>query len=573
MIKALHQRDLSKTESPLLFPDLLHTNRNSSVRELLSRFDILENNNTLVSEQEYYIEQFVQLVKLLDPSRFLTGREVYEAQSLFSLYVHPLPGYFYPKGSLFEGRELLARVNTTKAFAQHMMVEAEMALLREALRDVSNHKFVLLSENCVPLRPPEVVWAQLMSERSSRVDACRHERGPLNLYRWKKQMRTDYLSKKHWRKSQQWFVLNRPHAELVVRDSHVSEMFKRYCWSYYDPIYMSQHVCISDEHVIPTLLATYGLDYETDCQGVGTYTNWKRGGWHPHTYTQHEIRPRMLREARGPKPECNMQSTIDQARSMFDIIVETQDQNVDSQIDQSTLDHQEQMIASMQARVKSLIDSQKKQQVLNSSGLNPSKTATSRRLLIRETNDMIVGEEEQYASQQRDRIDDTYTLHTQSEDMVDTQSTQNTTNNTGINDTKDHYLSNAEKLLVELMNRQQGIGGEKPAQLGRDDPTITSSDVLQQDYISQMQTVFMDQQKQMQKEEVPDKQWKLREQVKLQIPQWIEDQGYEPFGQDCSLFARKFPPQASVKTLKMVLDCDGVGLGWWCYQNWLDTRQ
>ena len=85
-------------------------------------------------------------------------------------------------------------------------------------------------------------------------------------------METKYLKKEHWRKSQQWFILNRFHAELAVRDEHIKEVFKRYgiatslsirlkrgdryCWSY------GKHICVSDEHYLPTLLASYDLEDE-----------------------------------------------------------------------------------------------------------------------------------------------------------------------------------------------------------------------------------------------------------------------------------------------------------------------
>ena len=41
-------------------------------------------------------------------------------------------------------------------------------------------------------------------------------------------METKHLKKEHWRKSQQWFILNRFHAELAVKDEHIKEVFKRY---------------------------------------------------------------------------------------------------------------------------------------------------------------------------------------------------------------------------------------------------------------------------------------------------------------------------------------------------------
>jgi hypothetical protein len=52
-------------------------------------------------------------------------------------------------------------------------LQAARLLLRAALIDPLNLWFVLLSESTIPLVPAPLVWAQLLSERHSRVDACR----------------------------------------------------------------------------------------------------------------------------------------------------------------------------------------------------------------------------------------------------------------------------------------------------------------------------------------------------------------------------------------------------------------
>ena len=49
---------------------------------------------------------------------------------------------------------------------------AERRMLREALEEPRNQRFLLLSDSGVPLYPPTVVWQQLMSESKSRIDAC-----------------------------------------------------------------------------------------------------------------------------------------------------------------------------------------------------------------------------------------------------------------------------------------------------------------------------------------------------------------------------------------------------------------
>lgn len=100
------------------------------------------------------------------------GQLIYESQDLFSVYVHTAPGFLYPHGSLFSGREVPDAVNLTNAFALHSLIAAEIKILQEALKDPRNQKFVLLSPSCIPVQPPEVVYAQLMHERKSRIDAC-----------------------------------------------------------------------------------------------------------------------------------------------------------------------------------------------------------------------------------------------------------------------------------------------------------------------------------------------------------------------------------------------------------------
>jgi hypothetical protein len=41
-------------------------------------------------------------------------------------------------------------------------------------------------------------------------------------------MATSHLQRQHWRKSSQWFALDRHHAALAVHDGHVQEVFHRW---------------------------------------------------------------------------------------------------------------------------------------------------------------------------------------------------------------------------------------------------------------------------------------------------------------------------------------------------------
>lgn len=133
-------------------------------------------------------------------------------------------------------------------------------------------------------------------------------------------METKYLNKAFWRKSQQWFMLNRFHAELAIKDQHIKEVFKRYCWSY------GKHICVSDEHYLPTLLASYGLDDQTDCLGEGTWTNWSSSGWHPKTFEAEEVSPSLIKIIQNKSwPPCDPNSARRTALRLFNLPNPTND--------------------------------------------------------------------------------------------------------------------------------------------------------------------------------------------------------------------------------------------------------
>ena len=97
---------------------------------------------------------------------------VYAAQGLFNVYVHTGINHTISNHSIFAGRQLLELQDTTYGYAQHALVDAMVLLLKAALAEPENVKFVMISDTSVPLYPPEVVYAQLVVEEKSRVDAC-----------------------------------------------------------------------------------------------------------------------------------------------------------------------------------------------------------------------------------------------------------------------------------------------------------------------------------------------------------------------------------------------------------------
>ncbi|KAK9831707.1 hypothetical protein WJX74_006651 [Apatococcus lobatus] len=243
-------------------------------------------------------------------------RDIIAMQHMFSVYVHCPPDFFYAPGNLFAGYEVPGRVPVT--WGQWSVVEGERILLRTALRTLANQRFVLLSETCLPLGPPHVMYLQYLSEPLARINACKQDtvedayrRG---LDRWQPAMKTAQLDRKHWRKSAQWFSLSRRHAAAVAADFHAAPLFEEHCYSYLpgrdlpipakvqalleQNITVERRTCVADEHYVPTLMAMHGLDDETDCLGMMTHTSWVWPAWSPNTYANWQISHTILQPLR-----------------------------------------------------------------------------------------------------------------------------------------------------------------------------------------------------------------------------------------------------------------------------------
>jgi hypothetical protein len=163
------------------------------------------------------------------------------------------------------------------SWGAHELVLAARNLLRAALQEPLNQKFLMLSESGIPLYPPTTTYLQLLSEEKSRLDSCgigvcseglslrehpflstveykmnshmssclicksphprvREPDAPA-LQRtdpWRYTARMGYKLRQHWRKSSQWFALTRKHAELVMADTEILDIFQKYCQNAWD---------------------------------------------------------------------------------------------------------------------------------------------------------------------------------------------------------------------------------------------------------------------------------------------------------------------------------------------------
>ncbi|XP_020596985.1 uncharacterized protein LOC110036799 [Phalaenopsis equestris] len=143
-----------------------------------------------------------------------------------SIYVHSKPGFKFDqsttRSAFFYGRHVEDSVQVK--WGEASMIEAERLLLRAALQDPANQRFVLLSDSCVPLYNFDYVYNYLMSSRKSFVDSFSDKKER----RYNEKMAPS-IPKHKWRKGSQWITLIRRHAEVVVDDDFIFPVFKAFC--------------------------------------------------------------------------------------------------------------------------------------------------------------------------------------------------------------------------------------------------------------------------------------------------------------------------------------------------------
>ena len=229
-----------------------------------------------------------------------------------------------PQLGVFRGRTIENPVRTT--WGTHSIVKATIALVRAAIKDDErNERFVLVSDNAVPLAPFDATACALLADPRSVINACdltKHDRDARSTVNHDHLIRLPpdfppWLNGTVWRKSSQWWVLNRRHAVMVSTGSlsmRARDEFAKKCVSrrprftpetrdgsarsFKD---LDARSCYGDEHYFATVLALHGEDYETTCSEGVTYVNWEAyASGHPKTYAsvaqfarEREKRPRV----------------------------------------------------------------------------------------------------------------------------------------------------------------------------------------------------------------------------------------------------------------------------------------
>ncbi|WCJ39632.1 Core-2/I-branching beta-1 6-N-acetylglucosaminyltransferase family protein [Euphorbia peplus] len=202
--------------------------------------------------------------------RFFEGH-----QGLYSIYVHSLPNFEFkfPASSVFHGRQIPSRITE---WGKMSMCDAERRLLANALLDISNERFILLSESCIPLYNFTTIYTYLMRSKQSFVSAF-DDPGPFGRGRYNANMLPE-VNITQWRKGAQWFEVNRKLAINIVEDSKYYPIFEEFC----------KPSCYVDEHYFPTMLTIQASNLIANRSL--TWVDWSRGGPHPATFGGNDIK-------------------------------------------------------------------------------------------------------------------------------------------------------------------------------------------------------------------------------------------------------------------------------------------
>ncbi|MED6157048.1 hypothetical protein PIB30_019888 [Stylosanthes scabra] len=165
------------------------------------------------------------------------------------------------------------------------MGDAERRLLANALLDISNERFILLSELCIPLYNFSFVYNYIMISKYSFMNVFDDPR-PYGRGRYRNKM-APLVNITEWRKGSQWFEVNRKIATIIVEDTRYYPIFDKYC----------RQPCVVDEHYFPTMLSIEAGN-ELANRSL-TWVYWSRDGPHPGTFGKSDITEEFIDRVRN----------------------------------------------------------------------------------------------------------------------------------------------------------------------------------------------------------------------------------------------------------------------------------
>ncbi|KAF2321222.1 hypothetical protein GH714_035702 [Hevea brasiliensis] len=198
--------------------------------------------------------------------KFFKGHE-----GLYSIYSSsPSFNDTFPESSVFHERRIPSK---PVEWGRASMIDAERRLLANALLDLSNERFVLVSETCIPLFNFSTIYNYLINARNSFVGSYDDPR-KVGRGRYNPKM-SPRINISNWRKGSQWFEVNRRLAIEIVSDTKYYPVFRQHC----SPVTWTS---ITFLHLLMLFV------HRRTLTGV-TWVDWSKSGPHPGKFAKQAI--------------------------------------------------------------------------------------------------------------------------------------------------------------------------------------------------------------------------------------------------------------------------------------------
>lgn len=170
-------------------------------------------------------------------------------------------------------------------WGQINVYDVERRLLANALLEISNERFILLSETCIPVFNFSTIYNYLVKSKYTFVQSF-DDPHPAGRGRYNKKMAPGVMLSQ-WRKGSQWFEVHRKLAIGIISDIKYYQIFKEFC---------TRPCHVVDEHYLPTLLNIL-FGSENSNRSI-TWVDWSRGGSHPAMFGNKDITENFMRRIR-----------------------------------------------------------------------------------------------------------------------------------------------------------------------------------------------------------------------------------------------------------------------------------
>lgn len=208
---------------------------------------------------------------------FFKGGVRQDGHRLYTIYCHAKLRERVPPQSMVFPHLIDDHVDTS--WANISLVRASLLLLRAALADPYNTRFILVSETCSPIVDFMTAYTTVMTQPCSSFSFNPNYNGTRDHeVRYRRFPNKKLIPSNRFMKAHQWWVLHREAAELCAQGRHMKEF---------------ERVFASDEHYFINICALYRMPFLNTRR---TFVEFDHDRSHPKVF--HELSLRFLQELR-----------------------------------------------------------------------------------------------------------------------------------------------------------------------------------------------------------------------------------------------------------------------------------